>query len=234
MFYRNWVKNNDLISFNVVVKESDLYIQAQKDLTYEALQSLCQYRTILEKYIQQNPIFKNSLESINVEPNVPLIIKKMVDAGKKMNVGPMAAVAGAIAEFIGQDLLKYSDEIIIENGGDIFLKTKKHRYIGIYAGNSYFTHKISLKILPNKTPLGICTSSGTLGRSLSFGKADAVIVISQSAIFADVAATSIGNLIKEEKDLSSGIKFAKKIKEIKGVLIIKNDKMSIWGDIEIC
>jgi len=157
----------------------------------------------------------------------------MAKAGKKVGVGPMAAVAGAIAEFVGRDLLDYSPEVIIENGGDIFMKSLKVRNIGIYAGNSSFTKKITLKILPQETPLGICTSSGTVGHSLSLGNSDAVIVISPSTSLADASATAIGNLIKNESDISQGIEFAQKVKGIKGILIIKDNKMGIWGNVKI-
>jgi len=232
-FYRDWCEQRDLVCFNVVVKESDLYILAQKDLTRKAIKLVSRYRLILEKYIERNPSFMSSLEPITVGGNAPLIVKEMAKAAKKAGVGPMAAVAGAIAEFVGRDLLDYSPELIIENGGDIFMKSLKVRNIGIYAGNSAFTKKITIKILPEETPLGICASSGTVGHSLSFGKSDAVIVISPSTSLADASATAIGNLIKNESDISQGIEFAQKVKGIKGILIIKDNKMGIWGDVKI-
>jgi len=232
-FYRNWCEDKDLVSFNVVVKESDLYIRAQNNLARKAHKLVSKYRLILEKYIRQNPTFESSLEPIPLREDVPVIVREMVKAGRKVGVGPMAAVAGAIAEFVGKDLLDYTPEVIVENGGDIFIKTTKIRRIGIYAGNSYFTKKIAIEISPEKTPLGVCASSGTVGHSFSFGKADAALVISPSTILADASATAIGNLIKDESDISSGIEFAKKIKGVKGVLIIKDDKMGIWGDIKI-
>jgi len=105
--------------------------------------------------------------------------------------------------------------------------------IGIYAGKSPLTGKIGLEINGEDTPLGICTSSGTVGHSLSYGKADAVIVISKSAILADAAATAIGNLIKKPDDISSGIKFAKGIEGLKGVIIIEGDNMGLWGEVKI-
>lgn len=194
---------------------------------------ISKYRLIVEKYIERNLSFARSLEPLPVEGNAHLIVKEMAKAGKKVGVGPMAAVAGAIAEFVGRDLLDYSPELIIENGGDIFMKSLKVRNIGIYAGNSSFTKKITLKILPQETPLGICTSSGTVGHSLSLGNSDAVIVISPSTALADASATAIGNLIKNESDISRGIRFAQKVKGIKGILIIKDSKMGIWGDVKI-
>lgn len=232
-FYRNWCEDKDLVSFNVVVKESDLYIRAPKNLAGKAHKLVSKYRLILEKYIRENPTFENSLEPISLEKDAPVIAKEMAEAGKQAGVGPMAAVAGAIAEFIGKDLLDYTPEVIVENGGDIFIKSAKIRHIGIYAGHSSFTKKIALEIFPEKTPLGICASSGTVGHSLSLGKADAVVVISPSTILADASATAIANLVKDEQDISPGIELAKKIKGVKGVLIIKDGKMGIWGDMKI-
>ena len=117
-------------------------------------------------------------------------MKQMIEAGQKAGVGPMAAVAGAIAECVGRELLAFSPEIIIENGGDIYLKCLKKRVVGIFAGKSPLTGKIGLEIDAKDTPLGVCTSSGTVSHSLSFGKADAAVAIAPSATLADAAATA--------------------------------------------
>jgi len=157
----------------------------------------------------------------------------MLQAAMLAQVGPMAAVAGAIAEKVGVDLLTHTQQIVVENGGDIFLKVSKDLTIGIYAGNSPLSDKIGLKILLSHTPLGVCTSSGTVGHSLSFGKSDAVTVIAQSTPLADAAATAIGNLVKEKRDIEKGLELAKFIKGIHGALIIVNDQFGAWGNIEI-
>jgi ApbE superfamily uncharacterized protein (UPF0280 family) len=157
----------------------------------------------------------------------------MQEVSLKVGVGPFASVAGAMAEFVGRDLLKYSKEVIVENGGDIFLKTLRKRRIGIFAGKSRLSNRLALEILPDETPLGVCTSSGTVGHSLSFGKADAVVVVSESTPLADASATAIGNLIKEKKDIPKEIEKAKKIEGLKGVVIIKDGKLGIWGNITI-
>ncbi|MBA4319625.1 MAG: hypothetical protein C0412_14590 [Flavobacterium sp.] len=230
-FYRNWSKSDDLISFEAKVRETDLFICAAKNLKNEALESILRHRASVEKYIEKNPVFLTTLNPVKVENGAPEIIREMANASAKVVVGPMASVAGAIAEFVGKDLLKYSSEVIVENGGDIFIKTSKKRFIGIYAGRSKFTGKIALEISGDETPLGVCTSSGTVGHSLSFGNANAVVVLSNCTFLADATATAIGNLIKEEKDIPEGIEFAKSINEIKGVVIIKNDKIGIWGHI---
>jgi len=231
--YRHRVKDDSLIAFNVVVKETDLYIRASSNLNRKAHKSVLKYRRILEAYIERNPNFLTSLEPLDVGQDAPRIVREMAEAASKVGVGPMAAVAGAIAEFVGNELSAFSPEIIVENGGDIFLKSRKKRTIGIYAGGSPLTGKIGLEISGEETPLGICTSSGTVGHSLSFGKADAVIALSGSATLADAAATAIGNLISQPDDIPRGIEFAKGVEGLRGVIIIKDDKLGVWGEVKI-
>jgi uncharacterized protein len=231
--YRDWVKDVDLVSFSVSVKETDLHIRARRDLTAEALSATQRYRTDLESYIKSHPIFLTTLKPFEAEQDAPPIVKEMADATREVGVGPMAAVAGAIAERVGKELLPYSDEVIVENGGDIFLKAAKERLIGVYSGKSKFTRKIAFSIRPEETPLGVCTSSGTVGHSLSFGYADAVIVFSPSTSLADAAATAIGNRVRMVEDIPEALEFAQSIKGLRGIAIIKGDNMGIWGQIRL-
>jgi len=231
--YRHWVKDESLIAFNVVVKETDLYIRASSNLRRKAYKSVLKYRSMLEAYIERNPTFLTSLEPLNVGQDAPYIVREMAMAASKVGVGPMASVAGAIAEFVGNELSAFSPEIIVENGGDIFLKSRKERTIGIYAGNSPLTGKIGLEVSAEDTPLGICTSSGTVGHSLSFGRADAVITLAESTILADAAATAIGNLVSQSDDIPKGIEFAQGVEGLRGVIIIKDDKLGVCGKVKI-
>ena len=232
--YRHWIKAKDLVSFNVAVKETDLYIRAATNLRRKAYKLVLKYRETLERYIERHPAFLTSLEPIPVDEDAPHIVREMSEATAKVGVGPMASVAGAIAEFAGNELLAFSPEIIVENGGDIYLKSLDKRIIGIYAGESPLTGKIGLEIEGEDTPLGICTSSGTVGHSLSYGKADAVVVVSPSATLADAVATAIGNLTKQPSDIPTGIEFAQGIEGLKGVIIIQGDDMGLWGKVKIC
>jgi len=232
--YRHWIKGKDLVPFNVLVKETDLYIRASRNLKSKALKLVMKHRDALERYIERHPSFLTSLEPLPAGDDAPNIVKSMIDSARKAGVGPMASVAGAITEFVGIELLAFSPEIIVENGGDIFLKSLGKRIVGIYAGKSPLTGKIGLEIEAEETPLGICTSSGTIGPSLSYGQADAVIALSHSATLADAAATAIGNLIKQPDNIPSGIELAKGIEGLKGVLIIIGDKVGIWGEVKIC
>jgi len=232
--YRHWVKGKGLASFNVVVKETDLYIRASRNLKSKALKLVLKYRDTLERYIERHPSFLTSLDPLPISDDAPHIVKSMLESARKAGVGPMASVAGAITEFVGTELLAFSPEVIVENGGDIFLKSLGKRIIGIYAGKSPLTGKIGLEIEGEDTPLGICTSSGTVGHSLSYGKTDAVVVLAQSATLADAAATAIGNLIKQPEDIPGGIELAKSIEGLKGLLIIKDDQVGLWGEVKIC
>src|SRR3972149_6675538 len=194
--YRRLVIGGDLFSFEVTVKETDLYVRAVRNLKTKTERLVRKYRSQVEGYIDRHPEFSRSLTPLRAAGDSPAIVKAMLEAGSRAGVGPMAAVAGAIAEFVGTELLRYSPEVIVENGGDIYLKSTKTRVVGIFAGDSPLSGKIGLEIVPEDTPIGICTSSGTVGHSLSLGKADAVVVLSPSATLADAAATATGNLVR--------------------------------------
>jgi len=231
--YRHWVKDKDLVAFNVTVKETDLYIRARSDLKSEAQKLVVKYRRTLEEYIEGHPSFLTSLEPVAVADDAPQIVGSMAEAAQKAGVGPMAAVAGAIAEAVGSELATFSPEVIVENGGDIYIKSSGKRLIGIYAGKSPLTGRVGLEIEGKDTPLGVCTSSGTVGHSLSLGQADAVIALSQSTALADAAATAIGNRISQPSDIPSGIEFARSIGGLKGVIIILGEQVGVWGEVKL-
>lgn len=233
-FYRDWATIKDLRLTHFVARETDLHILTRKLLDVNFLEERVRsYRYDIENYIDRERRFLVSLKPIAIELSAPQIIKEMNDAAKAANVGPMAAVAGALAQFLGRDLLKKGHgEVIVENGGDIFIKTNKTRLIGIYAGKSRLWNKLRLKIRPKDTPLGICTSSGTIGHSLSFGCADSVIIMSKNPILADAVATAVGNRVASKDDLQKGIDFAKSIPGVSGVVIIIKNKLVSWGKVE--
>jgi len=234
--YRQWVSapgKDDLVSFSVVVKESDLLIRARSNLKARAMAATGECRAQLEKYIDSHPLFAISLEPLPVSEDAPSLVKEMAEAGRMVGVGPMAAVAGAIAEAVGKALLPYSDEVIVENGGDIFIRTARERQIGVYAGESPLTGRIAFAISPGETPLGICTSSGSVGHSLSFGNADAVTVFSPSTALADAAATAIGNRVKSSADIPEALEFAQGIANLRGVAIIIGEHIGFWGQLRL-
>jgi uncharacterized protein len=231
--YRDFSPTARLLSFRVAVAETDLYIKAHTNLEEEAKTLVVTYRTHIEDYIRSHPHFLHSLKPVPEDESAPEIVKDMIKASREAGVGPMAAVAGAIAERIGRRLLHHSPEILVENGGDIFMSTQEPTIVRIFAGPSPLSNTMALKILPSQMPLGVCTSSRTVGPSLSFGKADAVTVVSPSTALADAVATAAGNVVKVKEDIQFALTLGSRFLGVTGLLIIIDDKMGIWGDLEI-
>jgi len=232
-FYRDWSSARDLSEVRLVFKETDLLILTDRPLDKGFCQDrISLYRRNIENYISRDPRFLVALKPLRVELTAPAIVKKMSIASQAAGVGPMAAVAGAMAQFLGKDLLRKGyQEVIVENGGDIFLKVTKPRAIGIYAGQSRIFNRLSVKIYPRDTPLGICTSSGTVGHSLSFGLADAVVILARDTALADAVATAVANRVKSKSDLKKALAFARSIKGVSGVVIILKKYLISWGNI---
>jgi len=231
--YRSYSASQGLVSFTVGVQETDLFISARSDLSAQSLDAIRCVRSVLEGYIRSRPEFKTSLEPIAADPQAHAVIRDMLESARACGVGPMAAVAGVVAEYVTRALFEYSPEVIVENGGDLFFKTDRELTIGIFAGPSPLSEKIGLRITPQDRPVSLCTSSGTVGPSLSFGRADAVTIRSRSAALADAAATAIGNMIFQASDIAAGIEAARSIAMLDGIVIIKDDQIGAWGDMEL-
>jgi len=230
--YRSLINKDNLISYNIKISESDLFISSDTDLAVLAEKSLIQHRYSLETYIRNHPEFQTSLLPLPEDHFALPIVRCMLSKSKICGVGPMASVAGAIAEFVGYDLLDATENLIIENGGDIFLRSKNKLNVAIYAGESTLSYKLNLIVKPEDTPLGICTSSATVGPSLSFGKADAVCVISKTATLADAAATAIANRVKNKSNIKFALNYGMKIPGVKGIVIICGNDMGAIGEVE--
>jgi hypothetical protein len=234
--YRQTCRSGDLVSFSVVVRETDLFILAEKNLQEEARRAALNCRDLLDRYIEQNPEFLTSLKPLPDDHEAPAIVSSMIHAARKARVGPMAAVAGAVAESVGLELLNHCRQVIVENGGDIFLSSSIKRLVKIFAGKSPFSNRIALEIEPERFPLGVlgvCTSAGTVGHSLSFGQADAVAIISPSVALADAAATAVGNIVQTREDIDQALALAETIEGVEGAVIIKDDRAGFWGKVKI-
>ncbi len=221
-------------SFQVKYRETDLWIRARLNLEQEALQAVLSCRRQLEQYITSHEDFLRSLGPLPDDPLAPPLVRSMLKAAIAAGVGPMASVAGAIAQHVGVSLQPFSDSIIVENGGDCYLRMQQETNVGIFAGpQSPFTGRIAIKLGPERFPTGICTSSGTVGHSLSFGKADAVTVISRDTALADATATRLGNMVRTSADIDKALELAPRIPSVEAVLIIIEDKIGIWGNMEL-
>jgi len=231
--YRKRVRSKDLSSFRVLIKETDLWVSAERELVKETEAIVFNLRYQIESYIQSHSAFLTTLEPYPIDPFASQIIQEMINRTRDVGIGPMASVAGAIAQETVKGLLQFSQQVVVENGGDIYLKMNHPARVAIHAGESPLSQKLGLLISPDMMPLGICTSSGKIGHSLSMGKADAVCLVSPSAYLADGAATALGNRIKGPEDLETAIAWADNIQGILGGVVIIEDRMATWGNIEL-
>ena len=191
-------------------------------------------RRDLNNYILKNEDFLLSLNPIKADEDLPLIVKTMVDSSNIADVGPMACVAGTISELSLNYLISNGSRYsIVENGGDIYLINDEEVLCGIYSNNQVLGNDIAFRLKPRKSPLGICTSSGKIGHSISFGEADSVTVISKSSSIADALATRIANEVigeTSEDKLSNALECCENYREFfNGVLIISQDHVGTIG-----
>ncbi|MEW6771796.1 MAG: UPF0280 family protein [Bacillota bacterium] len=236
--YRALFQEDDLAHFEVKVKETDLHIgvRAERfdpDLVWLVEKTVKEERKRLEAYIEKDPVFLKTLVPHHLLPNAPTLAAAMADAAAAAGVGPMAAVAGAFADLVGRLLTRYSRDVVVENGGDIYLKSTRKRRVGIFAGESPLSNRVAIEIPPEMTPLGVCTSSGTVGHSLSLGRADAAVILAASATLADAVATATGNLVQTAADIEKALAFARTIPGVTGAVIVVGDHLAAWGKLKL-
>lgn len=213
----------------------ETHIRLTSDLNTDIKYFIHSIRKDLKSYINSNQDFLLSLEPLNVgDEDLPLIVQKMIDSSCKVGVGPMACVAGTISEFILDYLINNGTTYsIVENGGDIALVNNEKVLCGIYSNNEILGNSIAFEIKSRTKPLGICTSSGKIGHSISFGQSDSVCVISNSSSLADGLATRIANEVRgmdSENKVSNALEVADNYKEFfNGVLIISDEHVGTAG-----
>lgn len=231
--YRNFTETDRFTAFRVAVETSDLYVKALALLEQETEALIRDCRAQIKLAIARRPSFLTSLTPLDEDPTDPPVVQNMIRAGKKAGTGPMAAVAGAVADYVGRRLLPRSPELIIENGGDIFLTVAQPVIIGLYAGDSPLTGRLGIRIGATAIPLGVCTSSSKVGPSLSFGSAHAATVLSRDVPLADAVATALGNLVRTDQDLEGAVNWAIGVPGVVAALAVLGDKIAAAGDLEL-
>jgi uncharacterized protein len=231
--YRTRMARSGLSGFRVAVKETDLWVLAVRDFSPEVRELVIQERQQLEAYIAIHPDFLTSLVPRPEDPFAPPVVREMIEAAAAAGVGPMAAVAGALAAQVGRGLAPLSPEVIVENGGDIYLAITQPATVALFAGKSPLSHRVGLNLDPALSPLGVCTSSATVGHSLSFGRADAACVLARSAALADAAATALGNRVQGPESFGKALEWVASLPEILGAVVIVGEKLGAWGQVEL-
>jgi uncharacterized protein len=226
--------------FSAIFKETDLWIGVDNGsyspyMRDEVLEIIIRLRTLMDAYLVIDPKYKESLVPYEPQTPAPSIFHDMSRVCHRTDIGPMSAVAGAVAKHVALELKKKypCEEIIVENGGDIYAEAKVDMDIAVFAGHSPLSEKVGLHIPSSAFPLGICTSSGTVGPSLSFGKADAAMIVCKDVLLADSYATAVANRVKAIDDIPSVIDYASSRYDILGAIVIKDDKMAVCGDFEL-
>jgi len=231
--YREVVDAAGLVSFEVVRAETDLHISASRNLAQEATTLVQQLRGDLEGYIATHPRFAESFVPVEVEADAPEVVRAMAAAARSAEVGPMAAVAGAVAERVARGLSVLSPEVIVENGGDLYLMGRVPRRVLLEAGDSPLSARVALDILVEDLPVAVCTSSGTVGHSVSLGVAHAVTVLADDGAFADAVATAVGNLVHGLDDVEAAVAHGHAMPGVRGVVVIAGERIGAAGQIHL-
>jgi hypothetical protein len=222
----------DLFRERFRLKETIVTITFQERSHVEAAkEEVIVQRALLEEFIRADPFFLVTLEPYDCSiDGAPEIVREMVRAGRAVGIGPMSAVAGTIARFVlGAMMRAGATHAIVDNGGDVALIADRPVLMGIYAGTSPL-RDLALTIPPREKPLGICTSSGTVGPSISFGYADAAVAISDDISLADAAATALGNAVGLASPLADSFQSVA-VPGIEGALVIRGEEMALWGEV---
>jgi len=205
-------------------KETNLRFQVKH--TDLMIREVLHQRKLLQAYIRRYPLFLTSLVPIPPYPEAPPIATEMHQASELTGVGPMAAVAGALAEVAAR-----AGEGVVENGGDIFLISDTPIVLGLYGGKTPLSSRVGFRIDPERMPLAVCSSSGKMGHSWSFGKADLVTMFARSGALADAAATLGGNLVSSPRDIEEALAYLCQIPGIEAVWIEVDGKVGFQGNL---
>ena len=238
--YRSRFSNDERRWFCVKFLESDLWIGVDSGSYSASMEAdvyamLVELRRTMDAYLLMDSGYKAALTPYDAGLEAPAILKEMSRVSHKTGIGPMSAVAGAVALYVA-DFLKEKfgvEEVIVENGGDIYASVAEDMDISVFAGQSPLSEKVGLHIPAAAFPCGICTSSGTVGPSLSLGRADAMMIVCQDVLLADSYATAMANRIKTVNDLQPVIEQIQNIPEIQGALAVKDDRLAVTGLYEL-
>lgn len=234
--YRDHFRTDRWTYFVAGYKETDLCIGVDKaswqsEMVAFAEQFIRELRTETDAWIATDPGYAKALVPYPVPADAPPILREMSAVAEISGIGPMSAVAGAFALKTGEALKARFGvkEVMVENGGDIYADISEDIDTSVFAGASPLSEKVGLHIEAACSPLGICTSSGTVGPSLSFGKADAVMIICKNVLLADTYATAFANLIRTADDVQPCIEAIRQKEDILAAIAVKEDKIGVCG-----
>ena len=222
------------VCFQVVVEQTDLCVVAERDLSAEISLYVQELRGLIKSYMVLHPEFLKSLVPVPVPAHASQIVRDMAEAAAACGVGPMAAVAGAVAEAVAGRFAATSPNILVENGGDICLRSTRERVVALLAVPESGA-SLGLRFSPGEFPVSVCSSSGRVGHSLSFGQGDIVAVRAGTGALADAAATALANLVRRGSDFGRMLDRARGLEAagVQGVFAQCEGKVAVWGRMEL-
>ncbi len=224
----------ELVSFQVVIEETDLWVAARQDLSDPMADLARRLRGQIRSYAAVHPEFLTALVPLKTSDKAPEIVQRMCRAGAITGVGPMAAVAGTVAQMVAEEFRGVSPDLLVENGGDTYLFSTRDRHIGILSVPEE-DMRLCVPVRADEFPCSFCASSATIGHSLSFGKADLVVTRSQDASLADAAATALANAMTGAEAMDSVLERAAGWKKygLDGVFTQCEGRVGVWGKMEL-
>lgn len=231
--YQKNISTSGKYSCRLAYKYTELYITSDTDISGKLRGPLISFYEQLEKAIKENKEFEESLAPLKIDKSCPAAVRDMCRSAALFDVGPMAAVAGTICDTIAREVSGACSFLMIENGGDAYIKSENTVKASLFTGSRYFPENIDISIGPGSTPCGLCSSSGMIGHSFSMGKSDLVTVMSGSTAEADAAATAIANAVKTRSDVDRIMEKYTHHSHLKGLIILKDDRMAAWGDLQL-
>ena len=231
-------------SFVVREEQTDLWVAVRPALDGPKAASAClrkvrDLRAAILRYAAARPDFIGAMAPLPVDPDAPAIVAAMLEAGQRAGVGPMAAVAGAIAEDVAWYITGAfgCEAVVVENGGDIFAVSPEPLDVAILAGDSPISGKLTVRVRSaagSGDGVSICTSSGTVGPSRSLGRADAATVVAAGGALADALATALGNRIREPGDIEPALTWLAGVAGAVGGLVVCGGRVGAWVQVEVC
>lgn len=227
-------------SFVVREGESDLWIACRPPLDGPRAASACgrrvrALRASILAYARRRTGFLTSMSPLPSDPDAPPVVRAMLAAGSAASVGPMAAVAGAIAEDVARFLQQAFGcaFVVVENGGDVYTVSSTPLEIAVLAGDSPLSGKVAIRTRAAADGIAVCTSSGTVGPSVSEGCADAATVLTADGALADALATALGNRVRSAAGVLEALTWLQGVPGAAGGLVICEDRLGAWGQLEV-
>ncbi len=226
------MKPAGLVGFRVVQAQTDLMIYAERDLSHVASAEVERLRQDLESYLAGHPRFAESFVPVPVDAAAPGIARGMAHAAELAGVGPMAAVAGTFAEAVGRALLPFSQNVIVENGGDVWISGCEDRTVAIWSGDDAVP-SVGVALSAAGMPCAVATSSGTIGHSVSLGCACAATVIADDGALADAAASAVGNRVHGPGDVERALAAGIRMPGVRGVVVVVDGHIGARGEVTL-